>query len=404
MALPAWAQMTEQLPLSSQVNGGRRFWISGRQTLRIIFVFIAISITLVVLRANHFHNPLASKKHRITEDDMLLEKSLLPTSGDSQIKLTPQGLLPPDMASTYCAAHNWEPFHAQSEHPRQVYDLVMINSELDWLEIRLNTLHTHVDYFVVLESATTFTGLKKPLMVQENWSRFAQFHDKIIYHILENPPPPTANSWAHERHQRNAMFTQVFPFLNTTQAAHDGDVILVSDLDEIPRPATLTVLRNCDFPARLTLRSEFYYYSFQWRHVGPEWAHPEATVYRGTDETILPADLRGPSYAKQDLWNAGWHCSSCFETVAEMLRKMESFSHTEYNEERFRDGERIVRLVRTGKDLWGRWSQWYKRVDNNQDIPTYLKQDGMRERFGYMLDRDGANAGFVDYTPPAGAS
>ena len=87
-------------------------------------------------------------------------------------------------------------------------------------------------------------------------------------------------------------------------------------------------------------------------------------------------------------------------TIEEMLRKMESFSHTEYNEEKFRNKERIVRLIRHGKDLWGRWSQWYRRVNNNQDYPAYLKLDGVKDRFAFMLDRDGENAGFVDYTPP----
>jgi beta-1,4-mannosyl-glycoprotein beta-1,4-N-acetylglucosaminyltransferase len=87
-----------------------------------------------------------------------------------------------------------------------------------------------------------------------------------------------------------------------------------------------------------------------------------------------------------------------------MLRKMESFSHTEYNEEKFRNKERIVRLIREGKDMWGRWSQWYRRVENNEDYPSYLKKEGIRERFGYLLDRDGENAGFIDYDPPHRAS
>jgi beta-1,4-mannosyl-glycoprotein beta-1,4-N-acetylglucosaminyltransferase len=52
---------------------------------------------------------------------------------------------------------------------------VMVNRELGWLEIRLNELHNHVDYFVVLESATTFTGHPKPLAVKEHWLWFEKF-------------------------------------------------------------------------------------------------------------------------------------------------------------------------------------------------------------------------------------
>ncbi|RAL66239.1 hypothetical protein DID88_005910 [Monilinia fructigena] len=88
------------------------------------------------------------------------------------------------------------------------------------------------------------------------------------------------------------MFTQVIPQLNGVQTANIGDVLIVSDIDEIPRPETLDLLRICDFNKRLTLRSRFYYYGFQFLHKGPEWAHPQATTYAGPTKTILPADLR----------------------------------------------------------------------------------------------------------------
>ena len=76
---------------------------------------------------------------------------------------------------------------------------------------------------------------------------------------------------------------------------------------------------------------------------------------------------------------------------------MSSFSHVELNKEEFRAKSAIVERVRRGKDLWDRFGLWYQRVENNQDIPRYLKEN--REKFRYMLNRDAANAGFVDYNP-----
>jgi beta-1,4-mannosyl-glycoprotein beta-1,4-N-acetylglucosaminyltransferase len=64
----------------------------------------------------------------------------------------------------------------------------MINNEIDWLEIRLDTMAKHVDYFVILESTVTFTGLEKPLTLKANWDRFARFHKQMIYQVVENPP------------------------------------------------------------------------------------------------------------------------------------------------------------------------------------------------------------------------
>jgi len=183
-------------------------------------------------------------------------------------------------------------------------------------------------------------------------------------------------------------------------------VILVSDVDEIPRPATLKVLRNCDFPRRLTLRSVFYYYSFQWLHRGDEWEHPQATFFEGLTKTILPVNLRNgdgglpilKQLEKEDLWSAAWHCSSCFATLEEMVNKIMSFSHQGWNKPEFREPASLARRVRNGLDMFDREGQVYDRVDGNTDIPGYLKEIGGQEKFSYMLNRDGDNAGFRDYT------
>ena len=284
----------------------------------------------------------------------------------------------------------------------------MINNELDWLEIRLETMASQVSYFVILESALTFTGLEKPLTLKDNWARFAKFHSQIIYKRLENPPVGAKRTWDLEDYQRNAMFLQgvMGKDVEVEKQPKKGDVLVVADVDEVVRPAALMVLRECNIPPRVTLRSRFYYYGFQWEHRGEEWAHPQATVYKGED-TILPADLRNGEggnrlvgwWDKADLWNAGWHCSSCFATLEDMLNKMQSFSHTSLNDEKYRDRTRIIDRVRKGLDLWDRKGEVYERRDNNNGVPEFLKGETERKRFGYLLNRDGTNAGFTDYGP-----
>ena len=312
---------------------------------------------------------------------------------------------PASHAANLCRPHGWKPFVPPSPgRPRKVYDLLMVNTELDHLEIRLNTTFAEVDFYILVEARKTFTSLDKPLYLHPNLPRFAAYASKIIYHEIQYPPgfrPKTP--WDMEDHQRNAMLTQVFPTLTGAQAPQMGDVLVVSDVDEIPRPETLRLLRACAFPRRLTLASRFYYYSFQWLHRGPEWPHPQATYYQGPGgRTLRPNDLRIADggwwpfreWEKGVLKNASWHCSSCFETVGELLGKMASFSHTSMNAERFRAVERIVERVRAGRDLWDREGEVYDRVEGNGDVPGFLVEN--RERFGYMLDRDGPNAGFAD--------
>ncbi|KAL2123193.1 hypothetical protein VTJ04DRAFT_3648 [Mycothermus thermophilus] len=313
-----------------------------------------------------------------------------------------------------CRAHGWKPFiPSKPSQPRRVYDLLLINTELDQLEIRLNTTFSEVDYYILVEAARTFTYRPKPLTLRENLSRFDAYKSKLIYHELEFPPDyaPTT-TWQTETLQRNAMLTQAIPKLaGTPRAPRPGDVLVVSDVDEIPRPSTLALLRACAFPRRLTLYSRFYYYSFQWLHRGDEWPHPQATYFEGDKKTLLPDELRmgiggsgvWPFKQLRRWWEAGalrnasWHCSSCFATIRELVNKMGSFSHVGLNKERFRDPEHIVDRVRNGKDLWDRKGEFYDRIENNEDVPEFLKHN--RDRFGYMLDRDGPGAGFLDYQP-----
>jgi len=328
---------------------------------------------------------------------------------DHQSDLTSTRQLPPSDVVEICAAVQMRHFGRQ----RKVYDLVMFSTELDWLEIRLHEHGPYVDYFVVIESPTTFSGIAKPLILKDNWDRFKEFHHKIIYRIVEDPVKST-RSWDHEDYLRNAMLREVFPTLAKTnqQAAYD-DVLIVSDMDELLRSGTLLVLRHCEFPARLTLRSQFYYYSFQWRHRGEQWAHPEATTFRNSvEDTIVPNDLRmnllGPGWAPfaalrrwrdhATLWDAGWHCSSCFRTINEMQVKMQSFSHQGWNTAENRNAKAMVDRVRQGLDLFGREGEFYDKIEANEDVPQYVKHEyKSHDRFEYLLNRDKANAGFEDW-------
>ncbi|EAA35406.2 glycosyltransferase family 17 protein [Neurospora crassa] len=265
-----------------------------------------------------------------------------------------------------CRPYGWKPYQPRqpSDPPRKIYDLVLVTTELDLLEVRLNTTWDAVDYYVLVESAKTFTGQNKPLLLQhalDSSSRFDSYKSKIIYHEVEhpedsNPPPSPATRRASvsasgsgsgsvpsspwEDFHLNAMFDQVFPSLAADEtepptnpslnsslssssssipsprSPQQNDILLLSLASEIPRPQTLGLLKECTFPARLTLSSKMHYYSFQFvrrpswfsrtHEYGPgyvdqeskkvEWGHPQATVYKGVHvggKTVMKmSDLR----------------------------------------------------------------------------------------------------------------
>ena len=109
----------------------------------------------------------------------------------------------------------------------RVFDCFPLFNELDLLELRLNELWHVVDVFVIVEARQTFTGNSKPLNFAENEARFAKYLPKIRYLTLDAFPEGMSN-WGKEEYQRNWLKRGL------TDAKPD-DVVILSDLDEIPR-------------------------------------------------------------------------------------------------------------------------------------------------------------------------
>ncbi len=359
-----------------------------RQIVGLLAIFILLYALSYVVRDSYWHYedktnvPYKGPYKALNEDAPGLAPSL--------------GFLSIPGASTFCQRRRLDIYELRAKR-RKVYDLFLINTELDWLEIRLNELNDQVDYFVILESDTTFQENPKPLHFQDNYANFEPFHSKIIHRIVNftGSSLPAGDTWEHERFTRNALFTQALASLTGEQAPTQGDVLIVGDIDEIPRLSTLTTLRNCAFPPRVTLRSHFYYYSFQWLHRGEQWAHPQATYFNGLKDTVKPEDLRtGKPHI--ELYNAAWHCSSCMQTMQHLVNKIESFSHKGYNQPYFLDPQRLLQKIRRGEDLFERETEVFDRVDDNKDVPMYLLEERNRQKFAYILDRDPPNANFQD--------
>jgi beta-1,4-mannosyl-glycoprotein beta-1,4-N-acetylglucosaminyltransferase len=120
-----------------------------------------------------------------------------------------------------------------------IYDCFLYFNEDTILDIRLNTLNEFVDKFVIVEATRDHAGRSKKLNF--NINHFRKFKKKIIY-IIVNDLPIIAKSikkgWhpnhSRDQYQRNCISRGL---LN----ASDNDLILISDLDEIPN---LTNLKN----------------------------------------------------------------------------------------------------------------------------------------------------------------
>lgn len=142
---------------------------------------------------------------------------------------------------------------------KRLFDCFTFFDELEVLELRLAELADVVYRFVLVEATLTFSGRPKPLVFMENRERFRPYLDKIEHVILieDDFPKDTNSAWAREHFSRRAMLRGL------TDASPD-DFVLVSDVDEIPRPEVLSkVLAASNAARQLTVfESTCYVYYF----------------------------------------------------------------------------------------------------------------------------------------------
>ena len=141
----------------------------------------------------------------------------------------------------------------------KIYDCFQFFNELDLLEIRLNILNDCVDYFVLAESTVTFSGLDKPLYYQENKDRFEKFNDKIIHLIIDDTPD--GNPFERDVFQKNAI-------IRGLTKCSDDDIILASDLDEIPDPEVIEqLIDQCQDDKVYHFAQDLFYYYLNLKEV-----------------------------------------------------------------------------------------------------------------------------------------
>ena len=125
----------------------------------------------------------------------------------------------------------------------KIFDCFMYLDEDLVLDLRLNYLNSFVDKFVIVESKFTHSGKKRNLNF--NFKKFEKFKDKIIYLILDHEPNDIEKvkddddeNTKNRKYILNGMkrdFYQRNYIINGLMDANENDLILISDLDEIPK-------------------------------------------------------------------------------------------------------------------------------------------------------------------------
>lgn len=268
-----------------------------------------------------------------------------------------------------------------------IIDAFMYSDEADILELRLTELYDVVDHFVLVEADVTHTDVQKPYHFSESPERFAEWADKII--VVRATDLPTKEEapdpWAREHAQREwieAGFASI-PHLSMS------DIILQSDVDEVPRALYVRNVRPGVGLAAFGMRGHFFAVDWLYPHI---W---NGTV-AGTVRTILglgptpfalmrdsrnghvfnpsiPTGVRPPGYD-----DAGWHLS-WLGGPDRARQKVGSFCHPEVSElieagiaddlRFWREGVHVDGCKMAPVDVNDEWPRWI--VDGNAPESWY---------------------------------
>jgi len=212
----------------------------------------------------------------------------------------------------------------------KVIDCFTFYNELTLLEYRLATLADVVDYFILVEAQQTFMGNHKELYYLNNKERFSKYKDKIIHVVVDLPYKSNKlntgkdDQWKNEEFQRNCIIRGL------SRIDLEGqDIILISDIDEIPDPATLKRVLNGELPISIhNLEQDFYYYNL-YSLFENKWTFPKILSFGTFEELGLPINsIR--HYKCSSIQRGGWHLSY-FGDKHFIQNKLQNFSHTEHN-------------------------------------------------------------------------
>ncbi|KAB5545237.1 hypothetical protein OIU77_011484 [Salix suchowensis] len=238
-----------------------------------------------------------------------------------------------------CKLHGW----GIREFPRRVYDAVLFSNELDILALRWKELYPYITQFILLESNSTFTGTEKLLYFANHRDQFKFVEPRLTYGTIGGRFKKGENPFIEEAYQRVAL-----DHLIKAAGISDDDLLIMSDVDEIPSRHTINLLRWCDdTPSVLHLRLKNYLYSFEFHEDNKSW---RASVHRYQTGKTRYAHYR---QADDILADAGWHCSFCFRRISEFIFKMKAYSHVDrVRFKRYLNPERIQRVICKGADLF----------------------------------------------------
>ena len=252
-----------------------------------------------------------------------------------------------------------------------IYDCFQYFNEDHMVDLRMNILNNYVDYFVISESTKTHQG--KPKKINFDVNKFNKFKHKIKFVVADYKKEidfknHTGGESPVEQHQRNSLMEGI-------KDALPDDYIILSDSDEIP---DFTKIKNINKIRKFVAFSQkMFMYKLNLQNLNESnWIGSKITKKKNIKSM---QSLRNLKFKKYPFWRidkyneqiiyGGWHFSF-LQTPQQILTKIKSFSHGEFNKKEINEVDIEEKIIKN-KDIFGRDTE-LKKITLDSSFPDYI--------------------------------
>ena len=260
----------------------------------------------------------------------------------------------------------------------KIFDCFMFYDEDLILDLRLNILNKYVDYFVIVESKYFHNGKKRKLKFDIN--RFIKFKKKIIYIIHDENPKgiqiindkdreveisdkKIMNALLRENHQRNYISKGL-------DFAKEDDLILISDVDEIPNLENLNLHKIEIKNQKLIFVQNIFYYKLNRFLPNFEWFGTKGCLKKNLKSPQWLRNIKNKKYSffridtffsntkyinKKFIMNGGWHFSNLKDADDIELKLKSYLHHGDYEVEEL-GKNKIQKLINSNETIYDMFS------------------------------------------------
>ena len=263
-----------------------------------------------------------------------------------------------------------------------IYDCFQYFDEDHMVDLRLNILNQYVDYFVISESTKTHQGENKK--INFDIKKFSKFKDKIKFIVADynkdiNFKRHIGGESPIEQHQRNSLIRGI-------EDASSEDLIILSDSDEIPDLTKLIEINNNK--KFIAFSQKMFMYKMNLQNIEESnWIGSKITKKKNI---TTMQNLRNLKFKKYPFWRfdkknlqtirGGWHFSF-LQTPEQILKKIKSFSHGEFNMKNVNE-KNIEEKILKNQDIFGRGIT-LKKIELDSSYPNYILKN--KEKFSKWI-------------------